>query len=89
MNTDQIEALIGLLATFGLLVLMALPSALGVVRDKRIDRQIRQARREHADQEAREALQRQRSQKSSSRSTVPSTATWYADGRRSKKLVNS
>ncbi|MFQ6142858.1 hypothetical protein ACLMNJ_07240 [Streptomyces seoulensis] len=90
MNTDQIEALIGLLATFGLLILMALPAALGVVRDKRIDRQIRQARREHADQEFREALQRQqRSQKSSSRSTVPSTATWYADGRRSKKLVNS
>lgn len=28
-------------------------------------------------------------QKSSSRSTVPSTATWYADGRRSKKFVSS
>ncbi|MEU2879116.1 hypothetical protein [Streptomyces sp. NPDC007070] len=89
MNTDQIQALIGLLATFGLLVLMALPSALGVVRDKRIDRQIRRARREHADQESYEALKRLEPQKSSSRSTVPSTATWYADGRRSKKLVSS
>ncbi|MYS47171.1 hypothetical protein G3I51_25920 [Streptomyces sp. SID9944] len=89
MNTDQIQALIGLLATFGLLVLMALPSALGVVRDKRIDRQIRRARREHQDQESREALKRREPQKSSSRSTVPSTATWYADGRRSKKLVSS
>ncbi|MEU6478360.1 hypothetical protein ABZ858_15990 [Streptomyces sp. NPDC047017] len=89
MNADQIQGLIGMLATFGLLVLMALPSALGVVRDRRIDRQIGRARRERADQETREALERKEAQKSSSRSTVPSTATWYADGRRSKKLVNS
>ncbi|GGX83635.1 hypothetical protein GCM10010510_30800 [Streptomyces anandii JCM 4720] len=71
MNTNQIQALIGMLATFGLLVLMVLPSVIGVVRDRRIDRQIESA------------------QKSSSRSTVPSTATWYAEGRRSKKLVSS
>ncbi|MFE1752221.1 hypothetical protein ACFW88_17055 [Streptomyces anandii] len=71
MNTNQIQALIGMLATFGLLVLMVLPSVIGVVRDHRIDRQIESA------------------QKSSSRSTVPSTATWYAEGRRSKKLVSS
>ncbi|MEU6811229.1 hypothetical protein ABZ920_20005 [Streptomyces sp. NPDC046831] len=35
------------------------------------------------------ARETERSQKSSSSSTVPSTATWYAEGRRSKKLVSS
>ncbi|MEW2293252.1 hypothetical protein ABZ719_11165 [Streptomyces sp. NPDC006743] len=90
MNANQTEALIGLLFTFGLLVLMALPSVLGIVRDKRVDRSIREAQKAHQEQEYREAQQaKERTQKSSSRSTVPSTATWYADGRRSKKLVSS
>lgn len=80
MNTNQIEALIGMTATLGILVLLILPSVIGLVRERRIDRQIREA------QEAREEVP---AQKSSSRSTVPSTATWYAEGRRSKKLVNS
>ncbi|MEU0999532.1 hypothetical protein [Streptomyces tibetensis] len=80
MNTNQMEALIGLTATFGILVLLILPSVIGLVRERRIDRQIREA------QEAREEVP---AQKSSSRSTVPSTATWYAEGRRSKKLVSS
>ncbi|MFJ4536099.1 hypothetical protein ACIP39_08990 [Streptomyces tibetensis] len=80
MNTNQIEALIGLTATFGILVLLILPSVIGLMRERRIDRQIREA------QEAREEVP---AQKSSSRSTVPSTATWYAEGRRSKKLVSS
>ncbi|MFD5159644.1 hypothetical protein ACFWMJ_16455 [Streptomyces hawaiiensis] len=80
MNTHQMEALIGMTATLGILVLLVLPSVLGLVRERRIDRQIREA------QEAREEVP---AQKSSSRSTVPSTATWYAEGRRSKKLVNS
>ncbi|MFF5371606.1 hypothetical protein [Streptomyces sp. NPDC013187] len=80
MNTNQTEALIGLTATFGILVLLILPSVIGLLRDRRIDRQIREA------QEAREEVP---AQKSSSRSTVPSTATWYAEGRRSKKLVSS
>jgi hypothetical protein len=62
---------------------MALPSVLGVLRDRRIDRQIREAHEAHGEPKA------QKAQKSSSRSTVPSTATWYADGRRSKKFVNS
>jgi type II secretory pathway pseudopilin PulG len=69
-----------MLTVLGILALLVLPSAVGILRDRRIDRQIREA------QEAREAYE---DQKSSSRSTVPSTATWYADGRRSKKLVNS
>ncbi|MEV5545314.1 hypothetical protein AB0L35_04120 [Streptomyces sp. NPDC052309] len=83
MTGNQIEALIGMLVTFGLLVLMVLPSVIGIVRDRRIDRQIREA------QEDRETGKEPQPQKSSSRSTVPSTATWYADGRRSKKLVSS
>ncbi len=70
-----------MLATLGLLVLMILPSVIGIVRERRIDRQIREAQEERG--RGKEA------QKSSDRSTVPSTATWYAEGRRSKKLVNS
>ncbi|MFJ8188850.1 hypothetical protein ACIQ8D_03470 [Streptomyces sp. NPDC096094] len=87
MTGNQTEALIGMLVTFGLLVLMVLPSVIGIVRDRRIDRQLREAR------EAREAREDEgagkETQKSSDRSTVPSTATWYAEGRRSKKLVSS
>ncbi|WP_079126710.1 MULTISPECIES: hypothetical protein [Streptomyces] len=81
MTGNQIEALIGMLVTFGLLVLMVLPSVIGIVRDRRIDRQIREAQEGGGT--------RKETQKSSSRSTVPSTATWYAAGRRSKKLVSS
>ncbi|WP_071528868.1 hypothetical protein [Streptomyces mutabilis] len=81
MTGNQTEALIGMLVTFGLLVLLVLPSVIGIVRDRRIDRQIREAQEQ-------DGVERQ-AQKSSSRSTVPSTATWYAEGRRSKKLVNS
>ncbi|CAL9457110.1 hypothetical protein [Streptomyces sp. enrichment culture] len=80
MNENQIEGIIGIGLTLGILVLLALPSLLGHLRDRRIDRQIREA------QEARDG---RRDQKSSSRSTVPSTATWYAEGRRSKKFVSS
>ncbi|CAL9311372.1 hypothetical protein EF913_00965 [Streptomyces sp. WAC04189] len=81
MTGNQIEALIGMLVTFGLLVLMVLPSVIGIVRDRRIDRQIREAQEGGGTGKE--------TQKSSSRSTVPSTATWYAEGRRSKKLVSS
>ncbi|MFE5396604.1 hypothetical protein ACFQ9U_18850 [Streptomyces sp. NPDC056568] len=84
MNSNQMEALIGMLVTFGLLVLMVLPSVIGIVRDKRIDRQLREAQ-----ENRREREESRRTQKSSDRSTVPSTATWYAEGRRSKKLVSS
>ncbi|MGZ3117684.1 hypothetical protein [Streptomyces sp. H62] len=84
MNSNQTEALIGMLATFGLLVLMVLPSVIGIVREKRIDRQLREAQ-----ENRRESEEPRRTQKSSDRSTVPSTATWYAEGRRSKKLVSS
>ncbi|MEU9346354.1 hypothetical protein AB0D74_34615 [Streptomyces sp. NPDC048278] len=83
MNGNQIEGLVGMVLVLGILVLMALPSVLGVLRDRRIDRQIREAHEDRGEWETRKA------QKSSSRSTVPSTATWYADGRRSKKFVSS
>ncbi|MFD8260821.1 hypothetical protein [Streptomyces griseoluteus] len=82
MNGNQIEGLIGMVATLGILVLLALPSVIGIVRERRIDRQLGQAQKDRG-KEIRTA------QKSSSRSTVPSTATWYADGRRSKKFVSS
>ncbi|MFJ4469087.1 hypothetical protein ACIP2X_16565 [Streptomyces sp. NPDC089424] len=80
MNTNQIEALIGMLAVAGLFVIMVLPSLIGIAHDRRVDREIREAQDQRGQKE---------DQKSSSRSTVPSTATWYAEGRRSKKLVNS
>ncbi|MFE5403659.1 hypothetical protein ACFQ9Z_20395 [Streptomyces sp. NPDC056580] len=84
MTGNQIEGLIGMLATLGILVLLILPSVLGIAHDRRVDRQLREV------QEARDATSRKKeAQKSSSRSTVPSTATWYADGRRSKKFVSS
>lgn len=76
--------MIGMAATLALLVLMILPSLVGIVRERRVDRQLREA------EQAREGeRKRSEAQKSSSRSTVPSTATWYAEGRRSKKLVSS
>jgi hypothetical protein len=68
-----------MLAVLGMFVLLVLPSVIGIVHDRRIDRQIREA----------QERDKTGTQKSSSRSTVPSTATWYADGRRSKKLVSS
>lgn len=82
MNGNQIQGLIGMVATLGILVLLVLPSVIGIVRDRRVDRQLGQAQKDRG-------RQAQKAQKSSSRSTVPSTATWYADGRRSKKFVSS
>ncbi|MEG3631054.1 hypothetical protein [Streptomyces poriticola] len=81
MTADQTPALTGTLVALGILALLVLPSLPGIVRDLRIDRQLGRAQEDRGKPE--------RAQKSSSRSTVPSTATWYADGRRSKKLVSS
>ncbi|MFF7794115.1 hypothetical protein [Streptomyces sp. NPDC007991] len=80
MDTNQVQTLIAMIFVLGMLVLLVLPSVIGIVRDRRVDRQIR---------EAQQAREEELPQKSSSRSTVPSTATWYAEGRRSKKLVSS
>ncbi|MFE0251896.1 hypothetical protein [Streptomyces sp. NPDC059010] len=79
MTTEQTQTLLAMVAVLGMFVLLVLPSVIGIVHDRRIDRQIREA----------QERDRSEAQKSSSRSTVPSTATWYADGRRSKKLVSS
>ncbi|MFC8094923.1 hypothetical protein [Streptomyces sp. NPDC057301] len=79
MNADQTQTLLAMIVVLGMFVVLALPSLIGAARDRRVDRQIREA----------QERDRTEAQKSSSRSTVPSTATWYADGRRSKKLVNS
>ncbi|MGI5194953.1 hypothetical protein ACQEVY_15165 [Streptomyces sp. CA-288835] len=78
MDTTRMEALIGMVTVLAILVLLVLPAAIGIARDRRIDRQLREAEQE-----------RPEDQKSSSKPTVPSTATWYAEGRRSKKLVSS
>jgi hypothetical protein len=80
------EALTGMLTVLGILAVLVLPALIGIARDRRIDRQLREAEDAAARDRSRTSP---KSQKSSSRSTVPSTATWYADGRRSKKLVSS
>ncbi|WP_078947721.1 hypothetical protein [Streptomyces griseus] len=61
------------ITVLAMFLLLAGPALVGLAHERRIDRQLRQAQ----------------DQKSSSKSTVPSTATWYAEGRRSKKLVSS
>ncbi|MEU6195566.1 hypothetical protein [Streptomyces sp. NPDC047061] len=61
MNGNQIEGLIGMVLVLGILVLMSLPSALGVLRDRRIDRQIREARRTAEAGRARDTAHRGRS----------------------------
>jgi hypothetical protein len=45
MTTAQTEALIGMLTALGILVLLVLPSLIGIARDRRADRQIREAER--------------------------------------------
>ena len=79
MNTEQTQTLLAMVVVLGMFAVLVLPSLIGIVHDRRIDRQIWEA----------QERDRAEAQKSSSRSTVPSTATWYADGRRSKKLVSS
>ncbi|MFD8812688.1 hypothetical protein ACFV23_14690 [Streptomyces sp. NPDC059627] len=61
MNGNQIEGLIGMVLVLGILVLMALPSVLGILRDRRIDRQIREARRTEGAGHRRETQHRGRS----------------------------
>lgn len=72
-DSYRMNAFTGYATVLLLLALFAGPALAGLFHERRVDRELRAAER----------------QKSSSRSTVPSTATWYADGRRSKKLVSS
>ncbi|MBL3667064.1 hypothetical protein JL475_13900 [Streptomyces sp. M2CJ-2] len=48
MDTTQMEALIGMLFVLGLLALMVLPAVVGIARDRRTDRQLRQAETDSA-----------------------------------------
>ncbi|RFU84778.1 hypothetical protein DY218_20510 [Streptomyces triticagri] len=87
----------------GVALLLAAPSLAGHLNDRRIDRQLRNAERGPAgkvripDPPRRDLVvplpivrnAPATAQNSSSNDTEPSTATWYADGRRSKKLVSS
>ncbi|KKD05747.1 hypothetical protein [Streptomyces sp. WM6386] len=43
MTTAQTEGLIGMLIVLAILVLLVAPAVIGIVRDRRIDRQIREA----------------------------------------------
>lgn len=72
-DSYRMNAFTGYATVLLLLLLLAGPALVGLLHERRTDRQLRAAG----------------AQKSSSRSTVPSTATWYAEGRRSKKLVSS
>ncbi|MHC3473671.1 hypothetical protein ACYF6T_33955 [Streptomyces sp. 7R007] len=45
MDTAHIEGLIGMLTVLAILVLLVLPSVLGIAHDRRIDREIREAAR--------------------------------------------
>ncbi|MEU4654460.1 hypothetical protein AB0G32_11005 [Streptomyces sp. NPDC023723] len=63
MTGEQTQALIGMGLTFAILVVMVLPSLFGIVRERRIDREITRARR---------ALEAQRS---AERPTGPAAAT--------------
>ena len=46
MDTTQLQGLIGTLAVLGLLALVVLPAVVGVVHDRRVDRQLARAAEE-------------------------------------------
>lgn len=58
METTQLEALIGTLTVLGILAILVLPSVIGIARDRRIDRQIREAERARRDDTRRPARPR-------------------------------
>ncbi|MXM68394.1 hypothetical protein GR925_34480 [Streptomyces sp. HUCO-GS316] len=43
MNTTQLEALIGTLTVLAILALLVAPTVIGIVHDRRIDRQLKEA----------------------------------------------
>ena len=43
MTSAQTEGLIGMLIVLGILVLLVLPSVIGILHDRRMDRQIKRA----------------------------------------------
>ncbi|MFD4245284.1 hypothetical protein ACFWP3_27405 [Streptomyces sp. NPDC058525] len=67
------NTLLNYLAVLALAALLLAPALYGTARERRIDRQLREAAAGRS--EARETGGARKAQKSSSRSTVPSTAT--------------
>ncbi|MFJ1971940.1 hypothetical protein ACIO93_25040 [Streptomyces sp. NPDC087903] len=59
MNTTQTQAIIGMLAVLGLLVFMVTPAVIGIVHERRMERQIRKAEQSRRDpQPARQVRRR-------------------------------
>lgn len=84
------------ITVLGVALLLAAPSLVSNRHDRRMGRQLRLAERGGAGEERIPDPPRPHRivpvalrQNSSSNDTEPSTATWYAEGRRSKKLVSS
>ena len=48
MNTTQLQGLIGTLVVLGVLALVALPALIGVLHDRSVDRQLREAAKRQA-----------------------------------------
>ncbi|MES5816938.1 hypothetical protein [Streptomyces sp. RG80] len=46
MTTAQTQGLIGMLTVLGILVLLVAPAVVGILRDRRIDREIRNTQRQ-------------------------------------------
>ncbi len=57
MDTTQLQGLIGTLAVLGLLALVVLPAIIGVVHDRRIDRQLQRASQDRRASQERPATQ--------------------------------
>ncbi|MEV7616464.1 hypothetical protein [Streptomyces sp. NPDC089799] len=79
MNTP-LDTLLSYLAVVALAALVLGPALFGIARERRIGRQLREAQAAGRSVEGARASRvsgaSRRAQKSSSRSTVPSTATW-------------
>lgn len=92
-DSGAMNTLLNSLLVLAVVALLAAPSLIGYLHDRRIDRQLKAAAARSARPRTQQAQSQQahtrQAQKSSSKPTVPSTATWYADGRRSKKFVSS
>ncbi|WP_157874939.1 hypothetical protein [Streptomyces resistomycificus] len=48
MNATQMQGLIGMLAVLGLLVLMVTPAVIGILHERRVDRQIKEAQNQRS-----------------------------------------
>ncbi|MFI9826271.1 hypothetical protein ACIHIX_01175 [Streptomyces sp. NPDC051913] len=60
MTTAQTEGLIGMLTVLAILFVLVLPSVIGIARDRRIDREIREAEQSRPKSAAPQAQPRRR-----------------------------